>query len=117
METEHMDLSPMDFLMAIFSGKEVLSIAENREALTVVVTAVALLVGFGFFLIWRRSGTEKKDVGPPRPTAIKVPPPPEIEADDGSKKVTVFFGTQTGTAEGFAKVWIGCGLILTLHQY
>jgi NADPH-ferrihemoprotein reductase len=117
METEHMDLSPMDFLMAIFSGREVLSIVDNREALTVVLTAVALLVGFGFFLIWRRSGTEKKEVGPPRPTALKVVPPPEVELDDGRKKVAVFFGTQTGTAEGFAKVRIGCGLILTFYQY
>lgn len=103
MDTEHMDLSPMDFLMAIFSGREVVSIAENREMLTLAVTAVALLVGFGFFFIWRRSGAEKKEAGPPRPTALKVAPPPEIEQDDGRKKVTVFFGTQTGTAEGFAK--------------
>lgn len=109
-----MDLSPMDFLMAIFSGREVVSIAENREMLTAAVTAVALLVGFGFFFIWRRSGAEKKEVGPPRPAALKVAPPPEIEQDDGRKKVTVFFGTQTGTAEGFAKVCCGGGLILSL---
>ncbi|KAJ4763391.1 NADPH--cytochrome P450 reductase [Rhynchospora pubera] len=106
METEHMDLSPFDFLMAIFSGREVASLAENREALMAVVTAVAVLVGFGFFLIWKRSGGEKKDVAPPRPTPLKVAPPPEMELDDGRKKVTVFFGTQTGTAEGFAKALV-----------
>ncbi|KAJ3698448.1 hypothetical protein LUZ61_002153 [Rhynchospora tenuis] len=106
METEHMDLSPFDFLMAIFSGREVASLAENREALMVVVTAVAVLVGFGFFLIWKRSGGEKKEVAPPRPTPLKVAPPTETEVDDGKKKVTVFFGTQTGTAEGFAKALV-----------
>ncbi|KAJ1697990.1 hypothetical protein LUZ63_006502 [Rhynchospora breviuscula] len=106
METEHMDLSPFDFLMAIFSGREVASLAENREALMAVVTAVAVLVGFGFFLIWKRSGGDKKEVAPPRPTPLKVAPPPEMEPDDGRKKVTVFFGTQTGTAEGFAKALV-----------
>ncbi|KAJ4815876.1 NADPH--cytochrome P450 reductase [Rhynchospora pubera] len=106
METEHMDLSPFDFLMAIFSGREVASLAENREALMALVTAVTVLVGFGFFLIWKRSGGEKKDVAPPRPTPLKVAPPPEMELDDGRKKVTVFFGTQTGTAEGFAKALV-----------
>lgn len=101
-----MDLSPMDFLMAIVSGREVVSLAENREAVTLVATAVALLVGLGFFLIWRRSNGEKKEAAVQKPAALKTAPPPEIEVDDGRKKVTVLFGTQTGTAEGFAKALV-----------
>eukprot|EP00250_Pteridium_aquilinum_P011856 c20352_g1_i1 orf=478-2529(-) len=65
----------------------------------VLLLAVALL-------LWRLSGGEKnKKKEEPAATArkltVKVPEPDE--EDLKQKKVTVFFGTQTGTAEGFAK--------------
>ncbi|MCO5614697.1 hypothetical protein L7F22_068981 [Adiantum nelumboides] len=63
----------------------------------VLLAAVALL-------LWRLTGGEKKkevEQVAPRKLAVQVPEP-EVE-DLTQKKVTVFFGTQTGTAEGFAK--------------
>ncbi|KAE8673570.1 NADPH--cytochrome P450 reductase [Hibiscus syriacus] len=51
--------------------------------------------------VWRRSGSQKpKQIVPPKPLIVRDL---DEEVDDGKKKVTVFFGTQTGTAEGFAK--------------
>ncbi|WZZ65925.1 hypothetical protein YC2023_077295 [Brassica napus] len=47
------------------------------------------------------SGSSKR-VEQLKPLVIK--PPTEDEIEDGRKKVTIFFSTQTGTAKGFAKV-------------
>ncbi|PKA49455.1 NADPH--cytochrome P450 reductase [Apostasia shenzhenica] len=79
------------------------SIAGNRELTALLGTSVALLVGFVLILLRRLSVGQKASVKvePPRPAAVREEP--ELEADDGKKKVTIFFGTQTGTAEGFAK--------------
>lgn len=75
---------------------------ENRELVALLATSVAVLVGCVVVLVWRRSGSPKSGaVQPPKPLIVKEPEP---EVDDGKKKVTIFFGTQTGTAEGFAKV-------------
>jgi NADPH-ferrihemoprotein reductase len=76
-------------------------IFENREIVMILTTSIAVLIGCVVVLIWRRSnGSKPKVVEPLRPLIVKEP---ELEVDDGSKKVTIFFGTQTGTAEGFAK--------------
>ncbi|KAJ4953576.1 hypothetical protein NE237_030408 [Protea cynaroides] len=58
-------------------------------------------------LLGREGEIEKVDnqksskVEPLKPLVIKEL---ELEVDDGKKKVTIMFGTQTSTAEGFAKV-------------
>lgn len=78
---------------------------ENRELLLIVTTSIAVLVGCYVVLMWKRSSGEKKSGGKDiQPPMIAVPKREmEVDVDDGKKKVTIFFGTQTGTAEGFAK--------------
>ncbi|XP_061991672.1 NADPH--cytochrome P450 reductase 2-like [Rosa rugosa] len=111
-----MKISPLDLMAAIFKGKmdpsnasaassagaEVTSvILENREFVMILTTSIAILIGCVVVFVWRRSSAQKpKVVQPLKPLVITKPEP---ELDDGSKKVTIFFGTQTGTAEGFAK--------------
>jgi NADPH-ferrihemoprotein reductase len=63
-----------------------------------------LLIVVSVTLLWLR----RKPVEQSGPRPVKVEPLPQVqlkEEDDGDKKkrLAVFFGTQTGTAEGFAK--------------
>ncbi|XVF47697.1 hypothetical protein PTKIN_Ptkin03bG0131600 [Pterospermum kingtungense] len=109
-----MKVSPIDLMSAIINGRmdpsnassdsaaEIATILlENREFVMILTTSIAVLIGCVVVLIWRRSGSQKpKQIDPPKTLIVKEP---ENEADDGKKKVTIFFGTQTGTAEGFAK--------------
>uniref|UniRef100_A0AAT9URG5 NADPH--cytochrome P450 reductase n=1 Tax=Mitragyna speciosa TaxID=170351 RepID=A0AAT9URG5_9GENT len=113
-------LSPLDLMAAIFSGGKIdgsnvsesggplppavmAMLMENRELMMILTTSVAVLIGCVVALVWRRSsGSAKKVVEPPKPLVTKPVVEPE-EVDDGKTKVTIFFGTQTGTAEGFAK--------------
>ncbi|OMO51358.1 Oxidoreductase FAD/NAD(P)-binding protein [Corchorus olitorius] len=109
-----MKVSPFDLMTAIIKGKmdpsnvssdsaaEVATILlENREFVMILTTSIAVLIGCVVVLVFRRSGSQKsKRIEPPKPLIVKEPEP---EVDDGKQKVTIFFGTQTGTAEGFAK--------------
>ncbi|XP_074569469.1 NADPH--cytochrome P450 reductase 3-like [Curcuma longa] len=110
MQTDSGKASPLDLVSAIVAslGGDVLAsgadaataIAENRRLLAILTTSVAVFVGCAVIFFFRRFGG-KNPAEPPKPLAVKVQR--EAEDDDGKKKVTVFFGTQTGTAEGFAK--------------
>ncbi|CAI9098491.1 OLC1v1035153C1 [Oldenlandia corymbosa var. corymbosa] len=112
-------LSPFDLMAAIFNGVKfdgsnvsesggqvppsVAMLLENKELLMILSTSVAVLIGCVVALVWRRSsGSAKKPLVPPKPIVPKVVIEPE-EVDDGKTKVTILYGTQTGTAEGFAK--------------
>ncbi|KAL2534771.1 NADPH--Cytochrome [Abeliophyllum distichum] len=80
---------------------------ENRDLMMILTTSVAVLIGCVVVLVWRRaagSATKKavEAVEPPKVLVTNAVVKPE-EVFDGKKKVTIFFGTQTGTAEGFAK--------------
>ncbi|KAL6983123.1 multidrug-resistance type transporter aminotriazole resistance [Sarracenia purpurea var. burkii] len=80
------------------------SIGSDREAV-VVMTSVALFIGL-LFLLWKRSSRRRKKKAEPVvvPKTLKVEvEEDEVEAGSDKTKVTIFFGTQTGTAEGFAK--------------
>ncbi|KQJ91421.2 hypothetical protein BRADI_4g37770v3 [Brachypodium distachyon] len=98
----------LDMLAALLTGREgasLLALAEdNRRILALLTTSLAVLVGCGVALFLRRSSSA---AGPQpatasRPLAAKAREK-EPDPDDGRLRVAVFFGTQTGTAEGFAK--------------
>ncbi|GAB2224938.1 hypothetical protein Droror1_Dr00005719 [Drosera rotundifolia] len=104
-----MKVSTMDLVSSILKGNidelvaAVSSPELNGEVLMVLTTAIAVVVGcLIFFVVKRSSGQKKETVSAATKLVVKVPEVEE-EVDDGKKKVTVFFGTQTGTAEGFAK--------------
>lgn len=118
MESSTIKVSPLDFMSAIIKGSmdpsnvsadsSVAEVAtmffENREFVMVLTTSVAILIGCVVVLVLRRSGGQKsKSVAAsvPKPLVVKEVEP---EPDDGQKRVTILYGTQTGTAEGFAKV-------------
>ncbi|KAF6138452.1 hypothetical protein GIB67_022486 [Kingdonia uniflora] len=106
MESGSIKLSPLDLMSAILKGEsdpfDSAILIENREILMVLTSSIAVLIGCVFLFVWRRSSSgSSRTIEPPRPLVVRDAPEPEI--DDGKKKVTIFFGTQTGTAEGFAK--------------
>ncbi|KAL7138097.1 hypothetical protein ABFS83_10G140100 [Erythranthe nasuta] len=116
MESTSEKFSPFDLMSAILKGVRldnsngsaeaappalVAMLLENKDLVMLVSTSVAVLVGCLVFLMWRRAGSaKKKAVELPKLVLPKAEPE---EVDDGKKKVTIFYGTQTGTAEGFAK--------------
>ncbi|KAG2249645.1 hypothetical protein Bca4012_086984 [Brassica carinata] len=124
MSSTPMKASPFDLMSAIIKGEPVVvsdpanasayeSVAaelssiltENRQLAMIVTTSIAVLIGCIVMLVWRRSGGSSGNSSKRVETTLKplVIKPREDEVDDGRKKVTIFFGTQTGTAEGFAK--------------
>ncbi|XAR48492.1 NADPH--hemoprotein reductase [Bertholletia excelsa] len=90
----------LESMFGVSFGSESVSDA----AVVVVTTSVALIIGL-FFFMWKRSSDRSREVKPvviPKSLPVGVEEE-EVEHDSGKTKVTIFFGTQTGTAEGFAK--------------
>ena len=81
------------------------SLDPASSGILILTTSIAVIVGL-LLVLWRRSSDQIKDarvVVAPKPLKIE-PEEDELEIAAGKTKVTIFFGTQTGTAEGFAKV-------------
>ncbi|KAE8797974.1 NADPH-cytochrome P450 reductase [Hordeum vulgare] len=82
---------------------ELAAAAGGDPLAALAATASALFAGLLVLAFWLQSGGS----APPKPPPASFRPPPVKvdvdDADDGRKRVTIFFGTQTGTAEGFAK--------------
>ncbi|KAK6944571.1 Sulfite reductase [NADPH] flavoprotein alpha-component-like, FAD-binding [Dillenia turbinata] len=113
MQSSSLKVSPLDLMTSILKGgmdqsnvssdsSGTVFVIENREFLMILTTSIAVFIGCVVVFLWRRNSTPKsaKSLEPPKPIVVR--PDPE-EIDDGKTKVTIFFGTQTGTAEGFAK--------------
>jgi NADPH-ferrihemoprotein reductase len=102
--------SALDLLAALLTGRGpphwASSLAEDRHLLVLLTTSLAVLVGCGVALLVRRSAGAPRAsaAAQAQPRALAAKPKDESDPDDGRQRVTVFFGTQTGTAEGFAKV-------------
>jgi hypothetical protein len=103
-ESSHKPSSLLDLLLSLFDLNGSTAHASGHHLLTLFGTSAALLAGCFLLILWRRSAqTTTKPTQPPRPPPLKLDLKEE-DLDDGKKRVTLFFGTQTGTAEGFAKV-------------
>ncbi|KAG6518319.1 hypothetical protein ZIOFF_021723 [Zingiber officinale] len=73
---------------------------ENWLLIVVLSIVIIVLVGcVAIFFVWRSSGRKPDD--PPKPLVVKTQM--DTKEDQGKQKDTVFLGTQTRTAEGFAK--------------
>ncbi|KAD2394175.1 hypothetical protein E3N88_41180 [Mikania micrantha] len=124
MQSDSVKVSPFDLVSAVLNGKEMEKLnasesgeptvlpalkmlVENRELLTLFTTSFAVLIGCLVVLMWRRSSSSKKLVNDPEPEIfVEKKKVKEPEVDDGKKKVSIFYGSQTGTAEGFAKALV-----------
>ena len=75
--------------------------------IVIATTSLAVILGLLVFL-WKKSASERsRDVKPlvaPKPVSLKDDVDDDAVIAAGKTKVTIFYGTQTGTAEGFAKV-------------
>ncbi|GAA0167683.1 oxidoreductase [Lithospermum erythrorhizon] len=81
------------------------SFGDDRAAMVVLTTSLAVMVGL-VFVLWKRTSDRSRDdkaVVFQKVVTLVGEEVVEEELENGKVRVSVFFGTQTGTAEGFAK--------------
>ncbi|KAE9615204.1 hypothetical protein Lal_00048432 [Lupinus albus] len=84
--------------------ESVLGVSLGDSLLLIVTTSVAVVTGLLVFL-WKKSSDRSMEVmhlNVPK-MIVKEEEDDEFGVSEGKTKVVVFFATQTGTAEGFAK--------------
>ncbi|KAE9609091.1 hypothetical protein Lal_00020178 [Lupinus albus] len=96
--------SNSDLVRAIESALGVsLGDSVSDSFILIVTTSAAVIIGLLVFL-WKKSSDQSgefKQLVVPKP--LLKDEDDDVDLSEGKTKVTVFFGTQTGTAEGFAK--------------
>ncbi|XP_051142187.1 NADPH--cytochrome P450 reductase-like [Andrographis paniculata] len=75
----------------------------NIDVLMAITTSFAVLLGC--VVVWRWLGGSREKLPAELPKKKAAAAVAEREEDDGKQRVSVFFGTQTGNAEGFAKAF------------
>ncbi|KAL2498097.1 NADPH--Cytochrome [Abeliophyllum distichum] len=87
------------------SIEQMLGLKLSEDSVMVVLTtSLTVIVGF-FVFLWKRSSdrsNESRAVVVPKVVPLKDEDE-DLDVDPDKVRLTVFFGTQTGTAEGFAK--------------
>lgn len=100
-----MDSNFVEFVRSSIESSIGITVTSSDGLIIIITTSVAVILGFSYF-VWKKSSSESKPIVVPK--AVSVVPDDdeenEIDVGSGKTKLTIFFGTQTGTAEGFAKV-------------